>query len=103
MLEHHAIDEQAHSPDPTVEETDADVEIVEEGKEAETIGVVPSGAKGRPNLSPTTYRIGRSRMMDDDLDEYVERGLIKALLRDLMCALGWEEVPNLEPYEVIVF
>ena len=103
MPEHRAVDEQAHSLDPTIEETDADIEIVEESEEAETAGPAPSSTMGRPDLSPATYRIGRSRVTDDDLDEYVKRGLIKAWLRDLCRARGREEVPKLEPCEAVVF
>ena len=52
---------------------------------------------------PTTYRLGRSRVTDETLDEYVERGLLKALLRSLCRAPGREEVPSPEAYEAVVF
>ena len=74
MPEHPAIGDRAHSPDLAVEETDADVEIVEESKEAETAGPAPSGMEGRLDLSLATYLIGRSHVTNDDLDEYVKRG-----------------------------
>lgn len=103
MPEHPAADDQAHSPDLAIEETDAYVEIVEEGEEAETAGPMPFGAKGRSDLSPTTYWIGRSHVTDDDLGEYVECGLIKASLHGLCRAPGQKEVPNPKPYEAVVF
>ena len=74
MPEHPAIRDRAHSPDLAVEETDADIEIVEEGEEAETAGPVPSGTEGQLDLSLATYLIGRSHVTDDGLDEYVKRG-----------------------------
>lgn len=74
MPEHPSIGDQAHSPDLAVEETDVNIEIVEEGEEAETIGPAPSGTEGRLDLSSATYLIGRSCMTDDDLNEYVKRG-----------------------------
>jgi hypothetical protein len=45
--------------DDAVDETDADVEIVEEGEEGETAGLVPTAIAGQPDLRPATYRIGR--------------------------------------------
>lgn len=62
-----------------------------------------SAAKGQPDLSPVTYLIGPSRVIEEDLDDYIERGLLKASLRGLCCAPGREEVPRPKPYEVIVF
>ena len=85
------------------EETDVDVEIVEEGKEGETIGLVPAVVKGKTYLEPATYRIGRSSLTEAVLDEYVEKGLLKASLRSLCRAPGREEVPQPEPYEAVVF
>ena len=84
-------------------ETDVDVEIVEEGKEGETIGLVPAVVKGQSDLEPATYRIGRSSLTEAVLDEYVEKGLLKASLRSLCRAPGREEVPQPEPYEAVVF
>ena len=66
------------SCDKDVEETDADVEIVEKGEEGETVGLVPAAVREQPDLTPITYRIGRSRVMDTELDKYVEQGLLKA-------------------------
>ena len=43
------------SPDEAVEDTKVDVEVVEEGEEAETAGPVPSSSKERADLSPATY------------------------------------------------
>jgi hypothetical protein len=54
------------------EETDIDVEIVEEGEEGKSAGPVLATVKGLSDLTPTTYRIGRSRVTEADLDKYVE-------------------------------
>jgi hypothetical protein len=70
------------------EETDIDIEIVEEGEEGKSIGPVPATIKGMSDLTPTTYRIGRSRVIEADLDKYVEHGLIKSTLRGLCHAPG---------------
>ena len=43
------------SPDEAAEDTEVDVEVVEEGEEAETAGLVPSSSKERADLSPATY------------------------------------------------
>jgi len=43
---------------------------------------------GQPDLSPATYRIGRLRVTEKDLDDYVAQGLLKSLLRSLCHALG---------------
>lgn len=59
MLEHPTIDDQANSSDPMVEETGVDVEIVEEGEEAETAEPTPSMVKGWPDPFLATYRVGR--------------------------------------------
>lgn len=69
-----------------------DVEIVKEGEEAKTIGPSRSDAKGQPDLFSATYRIGRSRVTDEELDKYVSRRLIKASLRGLCHASRYEEV-----------
>jgi hypothetical protein len=42
-------------------------------------------------------------VIEEDLDGYIGRGLIKASMRDLCRAPGQEEVPQPEPYKVIVF
>ena len=42
------------------EETDVDVEIVEEGEEGETAGPVPVAVKDQSDLEPATYRINHS-------------------------------------------
>lgn len=91
------------SPDQAAEGTKVDVEIVEEGEEAETTSPAWYGAKGRPNLFLATYRLGRSRVTEEELDEYIGHGLIKASLCSLCRAPGQEEVANLEPYEAITF
>ena len=75
------------------EETDVDVEIVDEGEEGETTGPVPAVVKGQSDLEPATYRIGRSSVTEAVLDEYVESGLFKALLHSLCHAPSHEEVP----------
>ena len=54
------------------EETDTGVEIVEEGEEGETTGPVPAAVKGQLDLTPVTYRIGRSRVCEAELDNYAE-------------------------------
>ena len=38
--------------DEATNETDADVEIVEEGEEGETTGPVPAAIRGQPDLTP---------------------------------------------------
>ena len=58
--EHHVGSGLGPSRGEAVEETDADVEIVEEGEEGETAGPVPAVVKGQSNLEPATYRISRS-------------------------------------------
>jgi hypothetical protein len=85
------------------EETETDVEIVEEGEEGETAGPVPAAMRGQPDLTPVTYRIGRSRVTEAKLDKYVDQGLLKPTLRRLCGAPGREEVPHPEPYEAVVF
>ena len=75
------------SRDKDVEETDADIEIVEEG---ETAGPVPAAVWGQPDLTPITYWIGCSRVMEGELDKYVERGILKSSLRGLCHDLGRE-------------
>lgn len=79
------------------------MEIVEEGNEAETAGPMLPTSKGCPDLFPATFWIGRSRVMEEDLYEFDEHGLIKALPHSLCHTLGREEVPKPEPYEVVVF
>jgi len=41
--------------------------------------------------------------MEEELDGYVGCGLIKPLMWNLCRAAGQEELPLLEPYEVVVF
>ena len=91
------------SPDEVAEDTEVDVEVEEEGEEVETAGPAPSGSKEHANLSPATYRIGQSRVTEEDLDDYVGRGLMKAYHRSLCHASEREEVPKPEPYEAVVF
>ena len=69
----------------------------------ETRGPVPAAVKGQSDLEPTTYRIGRSSVMEAVLDEYVEKGPLKTSLCSLCHAAGHEEVPQPEPYEAVVF
>jgi hypothetical protein len=71
------------SRDIDAEETDTDVEIVEEGEEGETPRPAPAIAKGKPDLTPATYRLGRSCVTEAELDKYVTQGLIKPTLREL--------------------
>ena len=85
------------------EETDTDVEIVEQGHEGETPGLVPAVIKGQLNLTLATYRIGCLRMIEAELDKYVDQGLLKPTLYGLCCASDREEVPCPKPYEAIVF
>ena len=54
-------------------------------------------------MTPTKYWIGRSRVMESDLDKYVEQGLLKSSLRGPCHAPGQEEVPQPELYEAVVF
>ena len=79
------------------------MEIVEEGEEGETAGPVPVAVQGQPDLTPTTYRLGRSCVTEVELNKYVERGILKPSLRGLCRAPGQEEVPHREPYEAVVF
>ena len=76
---------------------------MEEGEEGETTGPVLAAVRGKPDLSPFTYLLGRSRVTEEELDEYVERGILKPLLHGLCRALGREEIPHPEPYEAVVF
>ena len=91
------------SPIDISEETDIDVEIVEEGDQGETPGPVLAAIKGQLNLSSATYRIGRSRVTEAELDKYVDQGLLKPALYGLCRAPDREEVPCPEPYEAVVF
>jgi hypothetical protein len=81
-----------------------DVEIVEEGEEAETAGPVPSVVKGRSDLFSATYRIGWSRVTEEDLDEFVEHGLLKAL-HFVACAalLAARKCPIRSPMRLLFF
>ena len=54
-------------------------------------------------LNTRGVTIGRSHVSEKDLDDYVVQGLLKSLLHGLCHALGREQVPRPEPYEVIVF
>jgi hypothetical protein len=74
--------------DEAVNGTDVDVEILEDGEEGETVGSVPAAIGGQPDLTPVMYRIGRTRVIEEDLDDYIGRGLIKASMRDLCRAPG---------------
>lgn len=67
---------------------DTDMEIIEEGDKGETSGPVPTVVKGQLDLTLETYRIGRSCVNDAELDKYVKRGLLKALLHRLCYAPG---------------
>lgn len=51
-------------------------------------GSVRSGAKKQPNLLPSTYRLGRSRVTEDVLDDFVRSGLLNASLRSYSWASG---------------
>ena len=62
------------------EETYTDVETMEEGKEGKTLGLVPAAIKGQLNLTLATYRIGRSHVIEAELDKYVDQGLLKPAL-----------------------
>lgn len=70
------------------EETETDVEVVEDGEEGESAGLVPAVARGLLDLTPVTYRLGQSRVKEADLDKYVERGLLKSDLHGLCRAPG---------------
>ena len=59
--------------------------------------------RGQPDLTPITYQIGHSRVMEVDLDKYVEQGLLKASLCGLCRTPGREEVPRPVPYEAVIF
>ena len=87
----------APSHDDAGEETNTDMEIMEEGAEGKTVGPVLATVRGQLDFTPITYWIGCSLVTEADLDKYVEWGLIKALLRSLCRALGLEEVPHPEP------
>jgi hypothetical protein len=88
MPAHAARSARGPSHDIDAEETDADVEIVEEGEEGETPGPIPAAAKGQPVLTLATYRLGRSCVTEAELDKYVTQGLIKPTLHGLCRALG---------------
>jgi hypothetical protein len=70
------------------EETDIDVKIMEEGEEGESTRPVQATVKGQSDLTPMTYRIGRSRVIEADLNKYVEQGLLKSTLRGLCHTSG---------------
>ena len=76
------------SPGHVAKGTEADMEIVEEGNEAKTASPTSPIAKGCLDLFPATFWIGRSRVMEEDLDEFDEHGLIKASLNSLCHTLG---------------
>ena len=105
--EYKGVDMASEHPGPSCfdagEETDVDVEIVDEGEEGETTGSEPVAVKGQSDLEPATYRISRSSLTEAVLDEYVEKGLLKASLCSLWRAPSREEVPQPEPYEAVVF
>ena len=48
------------SHDQAAEGTEMDVEILEEGEEAETPGPMPSGVPGQPKLLSAIYQLGQS-------------------------------------------
>ena len=52
-------------------ETETDVEVVEDGEEGESAVLVPAVARGLLDLTPVTYRLGRSQVKEVDLDKYV--------------------------------
>jgi hypothetical protein len=56
---------------------------VEEGEEGETPGPAPAAVKGKPDLTPATYRLGRSCVTEAELNKYVTQGHIKPTLREL--------------------
>jgi hypothetical protein len=56
----------------TGEETETDVEILEDGEECESAGAVPAVVRGLLDLTPVTYHLGRSRVKETDLDKYVD-------------------------------
>jgi hypothetical protein len=85
-----------------VEETETDVEIVEGGEEGETIGPTPVAHHGQVDLEPATYRLGRSKVTETVLDEYMADGLLHRTMRNWCRAPGHEEMPQPEPYEVVV-
>ena len=89
--------------DEAIEETDTDVEIVEEGEEGEMAGPMPAVVAGQLNLTLAMYRICHSCVTKKDLDDYVAQGLLKSSLRGLCCALGREKVPCPKPYDAVVF
>lgn len=64
---------------------------------------MPTVARGLLDLTPVSYRFGRSHVKEADLDKYVEEGLLRSNLRGLCRAPGSEEVPCPEPYEAVVF
>jgi hypothetical protein len=94
---------QGPSCDDSSEGTNTDVETVEEGEEGETAGPVPAAARGQPDLTLVSYRLGRSRVTEAELDKYVKRGILKSSHHGLCRAPGREEVPRPEPYEAVVF
>ena len=67
------------------EETDTDVEIVEEGEEGETPGPVPTAVKGQLDLTPATYRIGRSASLRRNLMSMLNEGF--SSLHSVVCAV----------------
>jgi len=71
------------SPNQAADGTNADVEILEEGEEAETPGPASSGVLGQPKLLPATYRLGQSRVTKETLDENVDVGCSR--LRFVVC------------------
>ena len=56
------------SRDDVGEGTNTDMEIVEEGEEGEIARPVPAVIRGKPDLTPVTYRIGRSLVKEADLE-----------------------------------
>jgi hypothetical protein len=85
------------------EDTEIDIELVEDEEEGETAGSVPASAKGQLDLEPATYRLGRSKVTEAELDRYLAEGLIHPAMRAHCRAPGSEEVPRPKPYEAVVF
>lgn len=85
------------------EETEIDIEIVEDGEDGETAGPRPVTVRGQLDLEPATYRLGLSKVTEADLDQYLADGLLHPTMRSLCHAPSNEDVPQPEPYEAIVF
>jgi hypothetical protein len=58
------------------EETKFDVEIIDDEEEGETAGSVLATAKGRVAFKTATYHLGRSKVTEVLLDQYLAKDLI---------------------------